>query len=222
MQFKNRGSEHHEAYRCVNISIFQMSQITDPKESRRQIMKRALLFIGIACCAISSAYGQSDWTLLLAARVGDPLGLPDVATLVPLGAEIGGIHRLNDNFSVGMKVGDLSVVALRNGWDSITDLVPIVATGRYYFTPPGDVRVFGGLDVGVYALFVYIFNNTAIGPPGEGRVTWFEVGGSPSLGASFKANDKARLETSFDYTWISRGGNRRAWIGVTVGFETDL
>jgi hypothetical protein len=198
-------------------------------------MKMALALLVVTLLFTLPALSQGGrWAVGFGPSVAFPSGDLSSTNNVGSGGLADGTYHFDQNFSAGLKSGylyfggkTLSEVVSSHSSVSATAsdaIVPIVATGKYYFMP-GDTRVFGALDLGWYyqsisgsvtATVQGVAANTSV------STSYNDFGFSPAVGVSFNLGDKINLEGSVDYTHIFTPGSSTSWIGVVVGLEPGL
>ena len=181
-------------------------------------MKQAVLVaILVVACSIS-AFGQAtgSWRVGVGAEGGIPIG--DFSNFASLG--IGGIVKasyvVDPTFEVTLKTGYLSfsgkdiTVTFLGVSTTVSGgsagIIPILVGGKYYFMP-GDTRVYGDAEVGMFSI-------------SNGGGTKF--GFAPALGAEFKAGDKMWVDVHGNYSYISTDVISTSFIGFGVGLVFDL
>ena len=178
-------------------------------------MKQAVLVaILVVACSIS-AFGQAtgSWRVGVGAEGGIPIG--DFSNFASLG--IGGIgsvaYVVDPNFEVTLKSGylnfsgkDITVPGFGTISGTSGSIIPILVGGKYYFMP-GDTRVYGDAEVGMFSI-------------SNGGGTKF--GFAPALGAEFKAGDKMWVDVHGNYSYISTDVISTSFIGFGVGLVFDL
>ena len=99
-------------------------------------------------------------------------------------------------------------------------VIPIVLGGKYYFMP-GDTRVYGQANVGLYVLTASA-SETVSDVSVSASTNTSKFGVSPILGAQFKAGDKMWVDAHANYTAVFTEGSTTSWVGFGVGLVFDL
>jgi opacity protein-like surface antigen len=100
-------------------------------------------------------------------------------------------------------------------------IIPIVVGGRYYFTPSGETRVYGGADVGLYLLNASA-STTVSGITVSASENTSKFGFSPVLGVTMKAGEKKAVDIHGNFSYVATEGSSLTWIGFGVGLQFDL
>jgi hypothetical protein len=160
----------------------------------------------------------------IGAEAGVPTGDFNNFSSFGIGGIATGVYAVDQNFWLSLKAGylrfsgkdytymtidpfTLSLVQVTTSAGSM-NIIPIVVGGRYFFMPPADMRVYGGVDAGLYML-------------SDGNST-SKVGLAPALGAIFKAGEKLDVDVHANYSIVFTDVSNTSWVGVGVGLLFGL
>lgn len=202
---------------------------------RKLAIALALLIVAIPL------FGQtpSQWSLGVGVEGGLPTGDFNNASSFGIGGlAFGGYNGIDPSFQLTLSSGyvhfsgkdipfsylDLTTLTVKTGnVNSSLGVIPIIVGGKYYFMP-GDTRVYGQVNLGLY-LLSYSANETdasgATIASGQSSST-SKFGVSPVLGAQFKAGDKMWVDAHVNYTDIMTDVSSTGYIGFGVGLVFDL
>jgi opacity protein-like surface antigen len=187
--------------------------------------KVALILAAILVVSVT-AFGQAGtWSAGFSAAGALPIGDLSNTSKLGIGGTAWGAYNVDPNLSIMVKSGylrfsgkDISTTINIPGYGDTTltgtagsvGAVPILVCGRYFFMPPGDTRVYGSADVGMYMLSF------------EGGGSSTKFGFSPTLGAQFKAGEKMNVDIYGNYTYVATDITAATWIGFGIGLEFML
>jgi opacity protein-like surface antigen len=186
-------------------------------------MKKLAIVLALMVLAIPFVgQAQSQWSLGVGAEGGLPTG--DFNTISSFG--IGGLvfagyNGFDPAFQVTLSSGYVKFSGkdypdgLGGTANTSYSMVPILVGGKYYFMP-GDTRVYGQANVGLYLLSASVSGSVA------GSASSTKFGFSPVLGAQFKAGDKMAVDVHANYTDIMTDVSSTSYIGFGIGLVFDL
>ena len=140
----------------------------------------------------------------------------DAKTL--LGGGISGEYFLAQNISAGLNFG----YYFHSESGASVYLMPVTLGGKYYFLNE-DIKVYGGLDLGLYTLG---FKTPKISIGGidfpSTSVSDSYFGLAPVVGLQFKLTDTLALDVNTKYNLIFSDGDSTGFIGFNVGIVYTL
>ncbi len=173
-------------------------------------MKKLFLLLVVFTLVFAGSSLAQEMSLGIGAEAGIPTG--DFGNVTTFG--IGGLatfqYNVNTDFALTLKSGYLSFTGkeVTGGTYPNWGAIPILAGGKYYFTP-GDTRVYGSVDAGMYMFSVNSVNESD-----------FSV--VPQLGVQFKAGDKMDVDVHANYANVFATGTTISWIGFGVGLSFGM
>jgi opacity protein-like surface antigen len=137
-----------------------------------------------------------------------------------------GMYDVDQNLTLTLTAGYMKFSGkdfVVNGQTIKTDLsaVPVLVGARYYLIPPGDMRVYGQANLGMYFLSASA-STTVSGTNISASTSESKFGFSPILGAEFKAGEKMCIDVHANYTSISTDPSSTAFIGFGAGIVFGL
>ncbi|HEY6193156.1 MAG TPA: outer membrane beta-barrel protein [Bacteroidota bacterium] len=189
----------------------------------------ALLMFALVVLTSCAAFGQgaaaSQWVLGVKAEGGVPTGDFKNATDFGFGGTVWAGYMFDPSCAVTLRSGYTRF----SGKDYIIQgvtvktnygVVPITAGLRYYFMP-GDTRVYGAAEAGLYLLNASA-DATVNGVTVSASTNESKFGINPTLGVQFKAGDKMNVDVHGAYTDVFTDVSSTAWIDFGIGLEFML
>ena len=179
-------------------------------------MRRIALVLMLIVIMALPSFAQGTWSVGAALAGGNPMGDFGNFAKLGMGGVVWGAYNLDQNLSLTGKIGYLSfsgkdvTIGIHTYTYDATTIMPILVGGKYFFMPPGDMRVYGALELGMYNINV----------AGIGSAT--KVGFAPSVGGQYKIADKMNLDLNINYTYISTDNTSSTYLGFALGVEYAL
>ncbi|MBI1805679.1 MAG: outer membrane beta-barrel protein [Ignavibacteria bacterium] len=194
-------------------------------------MRKLFLLLVAAILVLNlPMFGQDattgGWTLTVGAGGGVPVGDFNNASNFGIGGVASLGYVADPNFTVSATSGYLhfsgkDVTSGGYTFSTAVNIVPILVGGQYFFMPPGDVRVYGAANAGLY-LLSYSASTNVSGVSVSGSTSESKFGVSPTLGAQFKAGDKMNVDVNANYTAVFTDNTTTSWVGFGIGLEFGL
>ncbi|HUL44699.1 MAG TPA: outer membrane beta-barrel protein [Bacteroidota bacterium] len=196
-------------------------------------MKRAVITVVLAVFVLSAlSYAQTtstvgNWRVGVGLDAGLPTGDFNNVSSFGIGGHVGAGYVVDPNAVLSLKIGYLHfsgkdvTVTVDTPLGPVTEtasggslsVVPILVGGKYFFSPPGDMRWYGAADIGLYII-------SASG--GGSSASSSKFGVSPAFGGQFKAGDNMWVDAHVNYTDVFTDVSSSSWIGIGVGLIFDL
>lgn len=191
-----------------------------------------MVIFGSLAFAQGTPWPQGSWVLGAGIEGAVPVGDFNNVTSFGIGGMATGGYIIDPNAMLYARVGYLHFSGkdyTYETFDPITfqvitatantsySIVPILVGGRYYFMPPGDLRVYGAGEVGLYSL-------SASASSGSSSVSASSTkfGIAPTLGMQFKAGDKMDVDVHANYSIVFTDVSNSSWVGFGVGLLFDM
>jgi opacity protein-like surface antigen len=192
-------------------------------------MKKLAIILTLLIVALPS-FGQtstpSQWSIGVGVEGGLPTGdFNNYSSFGIGGLAFVGYNGFDPSFQLTLTSGYLNFSGKDytigdHTWNTKLGIIPILLGGKYYFMP-GDTRVYGQANVGLYLLNASA-STTISGVSVSGSTNSSKFGVSPILGAQFKAGDKMWVDAHVNYTSVFTDNITTSWIGFGVGLVFDL
>ena len=187
-------------------------------------MKKFASMLALLIIAVPM-FGQapSQWSVGVGVEGGLPTGDFNNASNFGIGGlAFAGYNGIDPSFQLTLTSGYVrfSGKDLPDGSSASMGVIPILVGGKYYFMP-GDTRVYGQVDVGLYLLNTSV-STTILGQSVSGSESTSKFGVAPVLGAQFKAGDKMWVDAHVNYTDIMTDNSSTSYIGFGIGLVFDL
>jgi len=195
-------------------------------------MKKLAIIVALLVVALP-LFGQtsspSQWSLGVGAEGGVPVGdFNNESNFGIGGLAFVGYNGFDPAFQLTLSSGYVSfsgkdIADPFTGGTINTKLgvIPIVVGGKYYFMP-GDTRVYGQANVGLYILTASASETDSSGVSISASTNTSKFGVSPVLGVQFKAGDKMSVDVHANYTSVFTEGSTTSWFGFGLGLVFDL
>ncbi len=190
-----------------------------------------MVVLSLSAFAQGTAWPTGSFVVGVGADGGVPTGDFSNASSFGIGGTAVGGYLFDPNAMVYLRAGYIHFsgkdVTVLVGFDPNTlepiygtesvswSVVPILAGGRYYFIPPGDMRVYGGAELGIYNLSASVSGSSS-------STSSTKFGVAPTLGAQFKAGDKMDVDVHVNYSIVFTDVSNTSWVGFGVGLLFDL
>jgi opacity protein-like surface antigen len=179
----------------------------------------------LVCSVFAVAQDTGGWRIGVGAEGGVPVGDFNNASSFGIGGLAFVGYDADPSFSVTLSSGYIrfsgkDIVILGNTIKTDMSAVPIVVGGKYYFMP-GDTRVYGQANVGLYLLNASA-STTVSGINVSASTSESKFGVSPVLGAEFKAGDKMWVDLHANYTSVFTDVSTTSWVGFGIGLVFSL
>ena len=171
-------------------------------------MKKVFLIMLVAAFGVMTASAQFK----LGVNVGIQSPTEKDAKL-GYGGGISGEYLVTPNIGVGVNLG--YYIFGKEGIDdfSVTPyMIPVTLTGKYYFIPEGDIKAYGGLDLGYYTIGA---KTKIAGISASASDGFFGV--APIVGLQFSFTNTLALDVNTKYSHIFSDGSSTGFIGINVG-----
>jgi opacity protein-like surface antigen len=191
--------------------------------------KLALLMFALLLLTSCVAFGQgaaaSQWVLGVKAEGGVPTGDFKNVTDFGFGGTVWGGYMFDPSCTVTLRSGyvrfsgkdfNISGVTVKTNYG----VVPITAGLRYFFMP-GDTRVYGTAEAGLYLLNASA-DATVNGVSVSASTNTSKFGINPTLGVQFKAGDKMNVDVHGAYTDVFTDNSSTSWVDFGIGLEFML
>ncbi len=194
-------------------------------------MKKLAIMVALLIIALP-LYGQtagpSQWSIGVGAEGGVPVGDFNNASNFGIGGlAFVGYNGFDPAFQLTLSSGyvhfsgkDISDPFTGGTINTKWGIIPIVLGGKYYFMP-GDTRVYGQANVGLYVLSASADETVGSATVSVSSST-SKFGVSPVLGAQFKAGDKMWVDVHANYSAVFTEGSTTSWVGFGLGLVFDL
>jgi hypothetical protein len=210
---------------CYTLSVLIESSKINKISTKGWRLKMKKLGIVLALLMVAVpvfAQGPSQWSLGVGAEGGLPTGdFNNVSSFGIGGMVFAGYNGFDPAFQMTLSSGYVKFSGkdypdgLGGTVNTSYSVIPIIVGGKYYFMP-GDTRVYGQVNVGLYLL------NASASGSFSGSTSETKFGFSPVLGAQFKAGDKMAVDVHANYTNIMTDGSSTSYIGFGIGLVFDL
>ncbi len=133
-----------------------------------------------------------------------PLGTFGDGADMGIGGNITGEYMITENIGAGLGFGYYSFGY--KGVDESATVMPITASGSYYFLTEG-FKPYAGVELGAYML----------GSSFEGASTETYFGFAPVVGAQYDLTESFGLNANLKYNYILSEGDATSTFGINVG-----
>jgi hypothetical protein len=186
---------------------------------------KKLLTIAVAVALLGLVSAESRSAGKIAIGVGPdvllPIGSFGDAYNVGFGGTARGQYMVNEQFSVIVTAGYLtfSVKNVPSGvsFDNAT-MIPIVAGGKYYFTPSGSMRFYGIAEIGITSFKQSLGGSVGGQSFNFGSVTSTEFTYAPGIG--FEADlggGNTKIDVGVRWNGISDANSIGGRVGILFG-----
>jgi len=189
--------------------------------------KLAQLLFALLVLTSCSAFGQgsSQWALGVKAQGGLPTGDFKNFSDFGFGGTVWGAYMVDPNATITLRSGYLRFSGKDYTISGVTaktsyGIIPITAGIRYFFMP-GDTRVYGAAEAGLYLLNASA-DVTVSGVTVSASTNTSKFGVNPMLGVQFKAGDKMNVDVHGAYTDVFTDNSSTSWIDFGIGLEFIL
>lgn len=169
---------------------------------------KKVLFTAILAIA-TSVSANAQWKVGADLGLQVPIGTYGDAYGLGFGFAVSGEYLVTESIGVGLQIGYFSIGSGSGLYDTGMSLVPITATGKYYFMTEG-LKPYAGLDLGLYRIgFDYGF--------GLGVASETKFGLAPVAGVQYEFTDNWALDGNLKYNYIAAEGKAFTTFGINVG-----
>ena len=196
--------------------------------------KLALLMFVLLVLTAVSAFGQaSQWVVGVKAHGGVPVGDFNTAASFGVGGTVWWGYMFDPNGTVTLRSGYLrfsgkdlnfSLLGVTGTAKTNIGVIPIVAGIRYFFMP-GDTRVYGAAEAGLYLLNAstdVTVTGGGLTAAGSASTNTSKFGVNPMLGVQFKAGDKMNVDLHGAYSVVFTDVSNTSWVDFGLGLEWML
>ena len=190
--------------------------------------KLAQLLFVLLVLTSCSAFGQgstSQWAVGVKAQGGLPMGDFKNFSDFGFGGTVWAGYMMDPNATLTLRSGyvrfsgkDFSIGGVTV--KSSSGVIPITAGLRYFFMP-GDTRVYGAAEGGLYLLNASA-DATVGGVSVSTSTSTSKFGINPMLGIQFKAGEKMNVDVHGAYTDVFTDVSSTSWIDFGIGLEFML
>ncbi|MDR1729134.1 MAG: porin family protein [Prevotellaceae bacterium] len=169
-----------------------------------------------AILAISTAVSvNAQWKAGADLGIQIPIGTFGDAYNLGVGGTVAGEYLVTESIGAGLQLGYFSfggkeIMGIETGSMSV---VPITATGKYYFLREG-FKPYAGLDLGFYVLS---FESPDLFGLGSITVSETKFGLAPVLGLQYEFSDNWALDGNLKYNYVTASGDALSTFGINVG-----
>jgi opacity protein-like surface antigen len=190
-------------------------------------MRRIAIVALFLVAGMVSLFGQGtgQWVLGVKAQGGVPTGDFKNVTDFGFGGTVWGGYMFDANGTITLRSGyvrfsgkdyTISGVTVKTNYG----VVPITAGIRYFFMP-GDTRVYGAAEAGLYLLNASA-DASVLGYTVSVSNNESKFGINPMLGVQFKAGDKMNVDVHGAFTDVFTEGSSTNWVDFGIGLEFML
>ncbi len=196
---------------------------------------KKVIFVLVVALSVTTASAQ----IKLGANASLQVPTGNLGNMVDMGfgGGISGEYLVTPNIGVGLNIGYYAL-GEKDNMGMKCDFIPAALNAKYYFIPEGSIKVYAGLDLGLYTLKTKMngndlglgdfddilgdfFDNIDINIPASNS-TKSNFGLAPVVGLQFGLTEKLALDVNAKYNFIFTEGDATDIIGFNVGLVYTL